>query len=599
MQLFMRLNWDGSRAAAGLSQASAQVKRFTDGAARQLSGLRKHAHELNAAMGGFSNLTRLAGAYVGLQTAREAITKNLDFERTLLETKQLAELTEKQAEAMRQLALDLSQTGLASPMENMQGAQTLANAGMEAGKIGPTLTEANRAAVAFRSTVKDIANLDFDLTSKFKIEPAQLKAVHDMLYFHSKEGRFEAASMSTFAPKFLTKLAQVGVSGVQGANLTGAILQAVQKAAPATDPSMTVTMLEHGMGHMFSAHDKKNMQKYAGIDIKKYTPGGKFYGEGGVQGMLDMAQAMKGAGLMDMHKLGRIFREQYTQTFWYQMMQNLDNVREAMRKGDQAAGAGMIQKDFNEIMNSNYAKVKQAQNRVERAELGGTATAGTGAWANLVEYASQNPLQAGAGALGLFLGGRMAWNAAKGRMGKGGAGGFADSAMGLAGVQRVFVVNMPGAGGMGGGQLALPPGEGWNPAQAAKASRWARAFGAAKGALKIGAPIALALGAYDAYNVSQNSQLNAEAKKTEYGRIAGGAAGGLGGAAIGAGIGAWFGGVGAIPGALIGGAIGNWLGEKAGKVATEKIVVQNTITLDGRVVAEQVQEHMRDAGRRD
>lgn len=599
LQVFLRMMFDGGRMAAGLGQAGAQVRQFADGASSQLGRLRKHAHELNTAMGGFSNITRLAGVYVGLQTAREAITKNLDFERTLLETKQLSELTEKQAAEMRQLALDLSKTGLASPLENAQGAQTLANAGMEAKKIGPTLAEANRAAVAFRSTVKDIANLDFDLTSKFKIEPAQLKTVHDMLYFHSKEGRFEAASMSLFAPKFLTKLAQVGVSGVQGANLTGAILQAVQKAAPATDPSMTVTMLEHGMGHMFSAHDKKNMQKYAGVDIKKYTPGGKFYGEGGVQGMLDMAQAMKGAGLMDMHKLGRIFREQYTQTFWYQMMQNLDNVREAMRKGDQAAGAGMIQKDFNEIMKSNYAKVKQAQNTVERAELGGTATAGTGAWANLVEYASQNPLQAGAGALGLFMGGRMAWNAAKGRMGKDGGGSLA-AAAGMAGVQRVFVVNMPGAGGMGVGQLALPPGEGWSPAGGAtKASRWAGAFGAAKGALKLGLPLTLLAAGFDAYGVNSNQQLNAQAKKTEYGRIAGGAAGGLGGAAAGAAIGALFGGVGAIPGALIGGAIGNWLGEKAGKAAAEKIVVQNTITLDGRVVAEQVQEHLASAGRRD
>lgn len=599
LQVFLRMMFDGGRMAAGLGQAGAQVRQFADGASSQFGRLRKHAHELNTAMGGFSNVTRLAGAYVGLQTAREAVTKNLNFERTLLEAKQLAGMTEEQAARMRRASLELSKAGLAGPQENAEAYQTLANAGMRFKMIEPTVAEANRAAVAFRSTVKDIANLDFDLASKFKIDPSQLKDVHNLLYFHSKEGRFEAASMSMFAPKFLTKLSQVGVSGVQGANLTGAILQAVQKAAPATDPSMTVTMLEHGMGHMFSAHDKKNMQKYAGIDIKKYTPGGKFYGEGGVQGMLDMAQAMKGAGLMDMHKLGRIFREQYTQTFWYQIMQNLDEVREAMRKGDQAMGADMIQKDFKEIMGSNFGKVKGAQNAMERAELGGAATAGTGAWANLVEYASQNPLQAGAGALGLFMAGRMGYNRIKN--GKtGGAGGLAEAAAGMAGVQRVFVVNLPGAGGLGGGgQLALPPGAGWNPAGAAKASRLSGMFGAAKGALKFGAPLALLAAGFDAYGVANNQQLNAQAKKTEYSRIAGGAAGGLGGAAAGAAIGALFGGVGAIPGALIGGAIGNWLGEKAGKAAAEKIQLTTTINLDGRVLAEQVQEHMTDAGRRD
>ncbi|PKN07628.1 MAG: hypothetical protein CVU73_12870 [Deltaproteobacteria bacterium HGW-Deltaproteobacteria-8] len=598
LAVFLRLNWDGGRVAAGLGQAEAQLRKFSSGASKQFLGLRKHAHELSTAMGGFSNISRLAGGYLGLQGARAAITSNLNFEKTLLEAKQLAEMNAGQAARMRDMAINLSRSGLASPQENAEAIQTLANAGMRFEAIEGTIAEANRSAVAFRSTVKDIANMDFDLQEKFKITPEQLKAVHNMLYYHSKAGRFEAQSLSMFAPKFLTKLAQVGIGGVQGVNLTGAILQAVQKAAPATDPSTTVTMLEHGMGHLFNAHDKKNMRKFAKIDVQKYTPGGKFYGEGGVQGMLDMAQAMKGAGLMDMHKLGRIFREQYTQTFWYQIMQNLDEVREAMRKGDQAMNADTIEKDYKEVMGSNFGKVKRAQNTVDRAELGGAATAGTSAWARIVEYASENPLQAGMGGLGLLMAGRMGYN----RMVKGkggGAGGIADAAMGMAGVQRVFVVNMPGAAGVGGGQLALPPGAGWSPEGAAKASRWAGSLGAAKGALKLGVPLALLSAGFDAYNVHNNDQLNAQAKKLEYGRIAGGAAGGLGGAAIGAGIGALFGGVGAIPGALIGAWLGQMAGEKAGRAATEKIILNNTIILDGRVVAESVQEHMRDAANRD
>lgn len=597
LQVFLRMNFDGGRMAAGLGQGEAQLRKFTDGASKQFAGLRKHAHELNTAMGGLSNISRLAGGYLGFQGAKATITSNLNFEKTLMEAKQLADMTEGQAARMRQMAINLSKTGLANPQENAEAIQTLANAGMKFEAIEGTLAEANRAAVVFRSTVSDIANMDFDLQQKLKLSPDQLKAVHNMLYFHSKEGRFEAKSLSSFAPQYLTKLSQVGISGVQGANLSGAMLQVLQKAAPATQPGEVVTMLEHGLGHLFSKHDKKNLQKYAGIDVKKYTPGGKFYGEGGVQGMLDMAQAMKGAGLMDMHKLGAVFREKYVQTFWYQIMQNLDEVKNAMARGDQAMGQDMVGKDFKEIMGTNFGKVKRAQNAVDRAELGGAASAGTGAWARMVEYASENPLQAGVGGLGLLMAGRMAYTRIRNGKAGGAAGGIADAAMGMAGVQRVFVVNFPGAAGAG--QLALPPGAGWNPAEAAKASRWAGVLGGMKGALKVGAPLALLAAGFDAYGVAKNDQMDAQAKKLEYGRIAGGTAGGLGGAAIGAGIGALFGGVGAIPGALIGGWLGNMLGEKAGKAATERFVINNTITLDGRVVAESVQEHMRDAANRD
>ena len=74
MQLFMRLNWDGGRAAAGLTQAEAQIKRFTDGASKQFAGLRKHMGALSE-FGGVSGITRLVGAYAGLQTAREAMSE--------------------------------------------------------------------------------------------------------------------------------------------------------------------------------------------------------------------------------------------------------------------------------------------------------------------------------------------------------------------------------------------------------------------------------------------------------------------------------------------------------------------------------------------
>ncbi len=601
LQVFLRMNFDGGRMAAGLGQGEAQLRKFTDGASKQFAGLRKHAHELNTAMGGFSGITRLAGAYVGLQAARSAMTKNMDFEKTMMSAKQLANMTTAEAATLRQAALDYSKTGLAGPQELAEAIETLANAGMKAPDIVARLGEINRAAVAFGSSVKDVANMDFDLAEKFNISPEQMKAVHELLYFHSKEGRFEAKSLSTFAPVFLSKMSQVGIGGVKGVNLTGAILQAVQKASPSTDPGETVTMLKHGMGHIFTPHDKKNLQKYAGIDVKKFTPGGKFYGEGGVQGVVDLAQAMKDKGLGDMHKLSAVFRDEYVRTYWYQMITRLGEVKAAMEQGEKAMAEQILQKDHDEKMSSNYGRMAQAMNKLARTQLGGIATAMTTGVVDAITFANENPAAAAAIGIGAFLGGKAILNRIRNGKAGAGAGGIADAAMGMAGVQRVFVVNFPGMAGAG-GPLALPPGAGWNPAEAAKASRWGGALGAAKGALKWGAPLAIGLAAFDAYGVAHNDQMNAQAKKLEYGRIAGSAAGGLGGAAIGAGIGALFGGVGAIPGAALGllfGGVGSWLGGKAGKAAAEKIVVNNTITLDGRVVAENVQEHMRDAANRD
>lgn len=598
LQLFMRLNWDGSRAAAGLNQASAQVKRFTDGASKQFMGLRKHAHELSAAMGGFSTITQLAGAYVGLQAAREALNKNMDFDKIMLESKQLAEMTEEQAARMRSLALELSKSSLSGPLENADAIRTLANAGMKYEEIEETLKRLGPAAAVFRSSLKEMADLDFDLETKFKIDPKQLDDVHNMLYYHAKAGRFEAKAISSYAPQYLAAMNVMGFQGTQGVNFAGAILQALQKIKPQTMPSETVTLIEHGLSHLLNVREGKHLRQVTGIDIKKFAPGGKFKGADGLEGMFGLLDAMKKAGLdKDAYKLASVFRDKYEREFWQVILGNIDNIKDQMKQADAGVDSGAIQRDFAEILGRPYAKVQGAQNAAERAQLSQTATAGTTAYANALSYASEHPLQAGVGALGLFMGGRILWNRMKN--GKAGGGGLADMATGIAGVQRVFVVNMPGAGAMGGGQLALPPGEGWNPAEAAKASRLSGALGAAKGALKWGAiPTALFAG-YEAYSVANNSQLNAEAKKTEYGRIAGGAAGGLGGAAIGAGIGAWFGGVGAIPGALIGGWLGNMFGEKAGKAAAEKFQVQTTINLDGRVVAEQVKEYLRDESRRD
>lgn len=147
---------------------------------------------------------------------------------------------------------------------------------------------------------------------------------------------------------------------------------------------------------------------------------------------------------------------------------------------------------------------------------------------------------------------------------------------------------------------------------AAGGSTFARMTSGGLAGLKLGGPIAIAMGAVDAYQVSQDETLDRKAKQRAYGGVAGGVAGSLTGMYIGGAIGGLFGGVGAIPGAAIGGFIGNWLGGKGGEAAVglvqggddkqgaspfvaqkqlQTVQVHSELKLDGRTLAEQVSTH--------
>jgi phage tail tape-measure protein len=153
-----------------------------------------------------------------------------------------------------------------------------------------------------------------------------------------------------------------------------------------------------------------------------------------------------------------------------------------------------------------------------------------------------------------------------------------------AGVQRVFVVNMPGgAGGFGSAAGAVADelasaGKGGSVGSAAsKGGRFARVFGAARGVLgrvmprilpyagklaMAGTVLKLGLAANNAYAVATGDDTRA-AKAQGFAGIAGSLAGGVRGAKVGAIIGAFGGPVGAAVGGLAGGALGTFAGEKA------------------------------------
>lgn len=93
-----------------------------------------------------------------------------------------------------------------------------------------------------------------------------------------------------------------------------------------------------------------------------------------------------------------------------------------------------------------------------------------------------------------------------------------------------------------------------------------------KGAGRVlGAPLAVGLGAYEAYQVAQDEALTSEQKTTEYSKIGGKTVGALAGAKAGAVLGAIGGPVGSVIGGLLGGIGGFFLGEKGGEIVGDLI----------------------------
>lgn len=465
----------------GNDAAAAGIRRFTDATRQGFGQVSASVKQAWQDLNGFSTASKLLVAAGGMSLVKNAIDANLEFEKKILEMKQLAEMTQAQAADMRKAAIDKATDLLATPQDIAEGMRTLANAGMKYEAIAGTIEEAARAALAFRSTITDIANMDFDIQQKFHVDPSRMAAMHDMLYYHSKQGRFEAKSLSTYAPEYLNEMSRVGMGGENALNFAGALTQVMQKIKPATQPGEVSTLIKHGLGHITDKMYVKHIKDATGIDVQKFMPNGKFYGDGGVDGMLDLAKALKAKGLDNPFKMSQAgFRDQYTRDFWLQMIKSIDEIQEQMKLAEGAAGNQTLNKDVSEIKRSNFGRVMKGKVQGEKAKLGEGVTQGADWWGRMSEYFADHSGQVaagGAGLIGLYMAARMNGKR-KARLGS--AAQAAEAAGGL-GVQQVFVTNWPGsmggaAGAPGGG---APGGMGPNSGPQQPQGKFSKALGVA------------------------------------------------------------------------------------------------------------------------
>lgn len=439
-----------------LNDSDARVRKFTTGAMSHFSKLQTHASKVWSAINGASAATKLIGLGAGVGGLKSVIDDNLAFERTLLKMKFNAQLTTKELVELKKQAIELSRTSLNSPLEIVQMQMRLANAGLKMQDIRNLAPTVANAAQVFEAPAGEIADLVFDKITKSGIKNERVPQMLDMLYFHATSGRFETMDMARQAPELLNAGANVGLNNEAGLNLMGAMTQRMMRNATVQNPAEVATLVKHGLSHITDPHYVKGLAK-VGIDVPSYFDGkGRFKGEGGVDGIIALTKAMKEKGLDNPFKMGQAgFKEQYTKTFWLEMMRSLDakdtdkdpNLLSMMARGKEAANSGQLAANLAQIKEANFGKIKAAEIEIQKAKLSDGAQSATSAAGAAASVFSDHLVVATAATAGVVLAGKYAMNKLLG--GKG--GGLANAA-GTAGAASnagmpVMVTNWPA--GMG------------------------------------------------------------------------------------------------------------------------------------------------------
>ncbi|MDR6481586.1 phage tail tape measure protein [Paraburkholderia terricola] len=467
-------------------------------------------------------------------------------------------------------------------------------------------------------------------------DPKQMAKAFEAIAFLGKEGSFESADMARWFPVLLAEMQKIGITGQDSVTQLGAMLQVQMKTAGTADEAANnLKNWFSKIGSNETANNYKKAGVDYEAKMREAIGKGwstleasfvlaRAYIErtdpAKAKQLADAATRINGeadpdkrraqiAAFEDTMKTGDLFNDMQVKAALTAYLQNADLYQKLKRESAQASGE--IAKDLADRRDASkqiWSEVGQQWNDAMRsigdalrpvtdavghaAKTAGegltkitdaapkTTMAVAGVAAGLIAYRGAKSLfQIGRGALDIARGSILV--ARGGGNGKGGGGsgpvGRAMEALGgaaaSAGVQRVFVVNMPGGAGAVADELAAA-GKGTGiGSTAARGGRFARVFGAARGVLgrvmpyagklaMAGTVLKLGLAANNAYAVATGDDTRA-AKAQGFAGIAGSLAGGVLGAKVGAMIGAFGGPVGAAVGGLAGGALGTFAGEKA------------------------------------
>ncbi|AXE91710.1 phage tail tape measure protein [Paraburkholderia terricola] len=473
-------------------------------------------------------------------------------------------------------------------------------------------------------------------------DPKQMARAFEAIAFLGKEGSFESADMARWFPVLLAEMQKIGITGQDSVTQLGAMLQVQMKTAGTADEAANnLKNWFSKIGSNETANNYKKAGVDYEAKMREAIGKGwstleasfvlaRAYIErtdpAKAKQLADAATRINGesdldkrrvqiAAFEDTMKTGDLFNDMQVKAALTAYLQNAELYQKLKKESAQASGeiakdladrrdaSKQVWREVGQQWNDAMRSIGDALRPVTDAVGHAAKTAGegltkitdaapkttmavAGVAAGLIAYRGAKSLfQIGRGALDIARGSVLV---ARGGAGGGKAGGAAGpvgraiealgGAAASAGVQRVFVVNMPG-GGLGGAAGAVADelaaaGKGSAIGNAGgKGGRFARVFGAARGVLgrvmpyagklaMAGTVLKLGLAANNAYAVATGDDTRA-AKAQGFADIAGSLAGGVLGAKVGAMIGAFGGPVGAAVGGLAGGALGTFAGEKA------------------------------------
>ena len=610
MQLALSLRFNGGNVSSGLNNMQRQLNRTSQAGMRGFSRMRQQVSMLSREINGFSTASRLVASAGLAISMRSAVAGVVDLEKAMLKAKSnlmsgakdAADLN-RQLMAVRQTAKDIRLNSTLSDAEGVLLQNELMKAGVKQelvfGKKGVGMATAALAQIGGMSpevaaeAVGKVVN-QFSLKSSDEIvsyidslvRSADASATNPMsILYNIEQAGSTAADLGVDPNKLNAVFGYLDPLGNQAGTAMNRFLKGLAGTTPAQRKAIQASGLEFWQKNQDGTTTLKDIDEVFRLvsDKFKSMPDGRerarlsqtLFGEEGARVAATASSREKS------------FIE------FEQSVKSASGTADKLKTEMEGLGAS-----FTRLNNTIFSNFDESFAPVRKGMTKGV---------NLVQDGIENGygtemLVGGAGAV---IAAGMAYKRMTG--GKGMMGKMGDLLSGgRGGMQRVFVVNWPARmlspteqyRQQGQAHMDGPAGEQRNTKTKAKPRRMARFRGGIGTGLKVGAPVALGFGAYEAWEAFMNDEMSAKEKNTAYKQAAGGTAGSLVGGILGGAAGALFGGAGAVPGALIGSQIGDVVGRKISEYLSAQdekpIHIENKIEthVDGEVVAEKFEKRM-------
>lgn len=343
--------------------------------------------------------------------------------------------------------------------------EVLIAAGLEWQKALDITPVLGKVATATQATMGDLAQTAFALSSNLKVPVDQMQAAFERLTVAGQSGQFELKDMAREFAKLGASMGALKFTGLENVSRLGAALQIARRGAG--DASEAANNLQNFLAKLAAPEVQKNFKKF-GIDLPRLIKGAR---ERGLDPFLLTLKAIQKATGGDEFKLGEIFGDMQVQNFIKPMLLYADDYKRLV--GEINASNGVLDGNFDRMMSTTIERWKQFRIQLETQpmpwleELIGkmsewlkvmneypkiTAAIAKGLVGLAVAAIALKSVAVVVGGIGAAIGGigRIKdWLKARKGGAAGQAGGFIDAITG--GIQKVWVVNMPGGGLPGAG----------------------------------------------------------------------------------------------------------------------------------------------------